>query len=103
MPRAWRRSDMTMIILTKEVIIISNDGNNVSTVIRTSICRVRLYSDAPDASVVTETAGRPWAKRGVAGAIKINGNNALAAFFIPLPEPALLTSISSFPLIDEGL
>ena len=75
-PRAWRNSDMTIIILTKEVIIINNDGNNVSTVIRTSICRVRLYSDAPDASVVTETAGRPWARRGVAGAIKISDSNA---------------------------
>ena len=94
---------MTMIILTKEVIIINNDGNKVRTVMRTSICRVRLYSEAPDASVVTETAGRPcWARRGTAKAIKINDSKTLVRNFKPLPELAPLSSISLFLLVVEG-
>jgi hypothetical protein len=47
-----------MIILTKDVIIITKDGSKVSAVIRTSTCKVKLYS-VPAASWVTLSTGNP--------------------------------------------
>ena len=57
-PIACRRRDITIIIRTKDVIIINSDGSNVSTVIKMRICRVRLYS-VPSAVWLTLMAGSP--------------------------------------------
>jgi hypothetical protein len=43
-PIACLSRDMTIIMRTNDVIIMSSEGNSVSTVIRIKICRVRLYS-----------------------------------------------------------
>ena len=55
-----------MIIRTKEVIMITIDGNNVSTVIKTRISKLRLYSEPPAASWTTLIKGTPvWAEIGM--------------------------------------
>ena len=57
-PIACRRRDITIIIRTKDVIIINSDGSNVNTVINMRICRVRLYS-VPSTVWLTLMAGSP--------------------------------------------
>tara|TARA_B100000989_G_C19523622_1_gene465593 strand:+ start:2152 stop:2487 length:336 start_codon:yes stop_codon:yes gene_type:complete len=57
-PIACRSRDITIIILTKDVIIIRSDGSNVSTVIKIRIWSVRLYS-VPSAVWLILMAGSP--------------------------------------------
>ena len=57
-PIACRSRDITIIIRTKDVIIINSDGSNVSTVIKMRIWRVRLYS-VPSTVWLTLMAGSP--------------------------------------------
>ena len=63
-PSAILKRDITIIILTKEVIINKIDGNRVIVVTSARISKDRLYRVlwAPVAAVM---AGNPWAKASV--------------------------------------
>ena len=65
MPIACRKSDITMITRTKEVIIINKDGSSVNTVIKINTCNVKLYSVAPLGSSVILTNGKPVCAKSV--------------------------------------
>ena len=57
-PKAWRRIDMTIIILVKLVIHKTNDGRTVRPVINNKICRGKEYS-VVSPFVDTFKAGKP--------------------------------------------
>ncbi len=60
-PIACRRIANTMMIRVNAVIMMTNDGSNVSAVITARICSVTLYFCVPSGCVVTVSAERSGA------------------------------------------
>ena len=71
-PRAWRSSDMTMMMRVKLVVISTIAGMKDSEVISSRVCIDRLYWVPPPAAGVLVRAGRAWASTG-SGASRHSG------------------------------
>ena len=61
MPIACRKIDNTIIILVKDVIPSTREGNTVSPVIKASICNDKEYCVSPLLPSETFSAGKPFA------------------------------------------
>ncbi len=79
---ACRKIDSTTMIRVNEVIMMTIDGKKVSAVIKTKICRVKLYSWEPSGLVVMVTADRPPVCAHSEGATRHSNNQYQLPFMV---------------------